>query len=480
MNVGRRLVPLVAGMMMVAGLAAPAAHAGQPIPGLVSSQASDLTPTVPGGQCYRKASQDLCRRILVLKQIGPWIYAGGIIDSVTDRTTGVTTGGFHNIFRFSASTGAVDTSWQPQFYKSAQSNNTTAYLDSAVTGIASDGSNSIYVAGQFTQVAQAPGGTGVTRKGVAAVSATDASLLPFNAQICAGGGSCVVDDVAYVDGTLWLGGLFTHLARQPVAALAFVDPVTGALTGTQVPVSGLVTNTVGTKVARIAVNPQQSQAVMIGNFTSVGGETHWEVAVLDITASGGATVNAWNDPANLQASKSPNCHGSDTWARGVDWDPTGTYFDIAASGGGGFNAYGDFGALCDAFSRFKSDGNPSTPYPLIVNVTGFDSLFTVTDTGNYAYTGGHNKSLNYAVYINGTQVPATLEHHYGIGAIDVNPSDPGYGMAVTSFNNSSSTGRGAGWASSLSVTGSGVYIGGDAEHVGTDKTIQRLAFFPAG
>jgi hypothetical protein len=310
------------------------------------------------------------------------------------------------------------------------------------------------------------------------VSATDASLLPFDAQVCAGGGGCVVNDVAYVNGTLWLGGLFTHVARQPVAALAFVDPVTGALAGTQLPVTGAPTNTVGTKVARFAVNPQQSQAVMIGNFTSVGGQSHIEVAVLDITSPGGATINSWNDPANLQASEYPNCRGTETWARGVDWDPTGTYFDIAASGGGGFNAYGAHGALCDAFSRFKSDGNPSTPQPLIVNETGFDSLFTVTDTGNYAYTGGHNKSLNYAVYINGTQVTATLEHHYGIGAIDVNPSDPGYGMAVTSFNNNTSTGRGAGWASSLSVTGSGVYIGGDAEHVGTDKTIQRLAFFP--
>jgi hypothetical protein len=480
MSVVSRLVPLVAGTMMVAGLTAPAAHAGQPIPGLVSGQASDLTPAVPGGQCYPGANQDLCRRILVLRQIGNWIYAGGIISSVTDRTTGVTTSGFHNIFRFSASTGAVDTSWQPQFYKSAQSNNTTAYLDSAVTGIASDGSNSIYVAGQFTQVAHAPGRKAVTRRGVAAVRASNASLLPFDAQVCAGGGGCVVNDVAYVNGTLWLGGLFTHVARQPVAALAFVDPVTGALAGTQLPVTGALTHTVGTKVARFAVNPQQSQAVMIGNFTSVGGQSHIEVAVLDITAPGGATINSWNDPANLQASEYPNCRGSETWARGVDWDPTGTYFDIAASGGGGFNAYGAHGALCDAFSRFKSDGNPNTPHPLIVNVTGFDSLFTVTDTGRYVYTGGHNHGLNYAVYINGAHVTATFQHHYGIGAIDVNPSDPGYGKAVTSFNNSTTTGRGAGWASSLSVTGSGVYIGGDAEHVGTDKTIQRLAFFPAG
>ncbi len=480
MRVARKLAMWLLLGLAAAGLVAGAAQGGQQITGLVSGQASDKTPAVPGGQCYPSANQNLCRRVLVLKQIGNWIYAGGIISSVKDRTTGVTTAGFHNIFRFSATTGAVDTSWKPQFYKSAQSNNTTAYLDSAVTGITSDGASAIYVSGQFTQVARSPGAVGVGRRGVAAVSATNGSVLPFNADVCQGGGGCIVNDVAYVHGTLWLGGTFNHVAGKPVTALAFVNPVTGALTGTQLSVSGLVTSTTTTKAWRFAINPQQTQAVMIGNFTTVGGVSHHEVAVLDINSTGTATVDAWNDPANLNASNSSNCNSKDTWARGVDWDPTGTYFDIAASGGGGFDAYGAHGALCDAFSRFQSDGNPNTPHPLIVNVTGFDSLFTVDDTGQYVYTGGHNKSLNHAVYINGVKVKASEEEHYGIGAIDVNPADPGYGKAVTSFNNTTSTGRGAGWASSVSVTASGVYVGGDSQTVGTDTTIQRLAFFPSG
>ena len=83
------------------------------------------------------------------------------------------------------------------------------------------------------------------------------------------------------NGTVWLGGLFTHVAGSAVTALAFVDPATGALKGTQLGISGIVTSTTGTKVAQMAVNPQQSQAVIIGNFDSVGGSTHKEVAVLD-------------------------------------------------------------------------------------------------------------------------------------------------------------------------------------------------------
>lgn len=475
----RGFAPFVSGtLLVVAAIAAPSAHAAVPITGLVSDIASDLTPSVPGGYCYTGADQNKCRRILVLKQVGDWIYAGGIISSVTDRTTNVTTSGYHNIFRFSATTHRVDTSWKPQFYRSSQANDTTAYNDSTVTGITTDGAGTLYVSGRFSMYAPAPGAAGVGRRGVAAISTADTSLKPFNAKVCTGGGPCTVNDVEYVNGSLWLGGNFTHVGGTAVTALAFADPTTGALTGTQLGISGAVTSTVDTKVAQIAINPQRSQAVIVGNFTTVGGATHDDVAVLDITPTGAATIDSWNDPKNLGASNSTNCSSSDTWARGVDWDPTGKYFDIAASGGGGFDAFGAAGALCDAFSRFKSDGNPNTPYPLLVNETGFDSLFTVADTGDIVYTGGHNKNLDHAVYINGVKVPGGEQKHYGIGAIDVNPSDPNYGHAILSFNNSTTTGRGAGWAASLS-TGAGLYMGGDAEVVGTDTTIKRLAYFPA-
>jgi hypothetical protein len=198
--------------------------------------------------------------------------------------------------------------------------------------------------------------------------------------------------------------------------------------------------------------------------------------VLNVSG-GGATVNSWNDPTNLNASNATNCGAQDVWARGVDWDPTGTFFDIAATGGGGFDAFGAHGALCDAFSRFKSDGNANTPFPLVVNVTGFDSMFTVQDTGNIAYTGGHNKYLNHAVYINGKKVAGADQIHYGIGAIDVNPADPGYGKAISTWNNTTSTGRGAGWKASL-TTSAGLWMGGDASTVNGDSTIRRLAFFP--
>ncbi len=53
-----------------------------------------------------------------------------------------------------------------------------------------------------------------------------------------------------------------------------------------------------TKVAQVAINPQQTQAAMMHSLGRRA--THKEVAILDITGSGGATINSWNDPTNLE------------------------------------------------------------------------------------------------------------------------------------------------------------------------------------
>jgi hypothetical protein len=460
-------------------LTAGAATASEPVADLVTDQASVDTPSVPGGYCYPGVPDpDACRRVLSVLEVGGWVYVGGIISDVYDPTSGVTTGGFHNLFRFNAATHRLDTGFKPQLYRT-----TDAYRNAGVTGLAAspDGST-LYAAGSFTTVASAPGTAGVVRKGIAALDAGSGAVrTAFNAKVCAGGGRCIVNDVDYVKGTLWLGGSFNHIAGTPRTALASVSPSSGALTSNiSVPFSGVVTTTVGTKVEQVAINPQQTKAAVIGNFAAVGGQPHKEVVLLKIAANGGSTsASPWNAPTYLNASQT-NCSAKNTWAKGVDWDPTGTFFNIAASGGGGFDAYP---ALCDAYSRFKGDDNPNAA-PLIVNATGFDSLYTVCDTGDYVYTGGHNKYLNHAVRINGVKVAAGDQAHYGLGAISVDPADPNYGKAVPDWNNTTATGRGAGWSACHSVSGGasaggGVYLGGDARKVDGNADIQRLAYFPA-
>ncbi len=81
----------------------------------------------------------------------------------------------------------------------------------------------------------------------------------------------------------------------------------------------------------------------------------------------------------------------------MDWDPTGTFFDIAASGGGGFDAFGGTARCATPSPGSGATATRTQRFPSSCNVTGFDSLFTVVDTGGVAYTGGHNKSLNHAV-----------------------------------------------------------------------------------
>jgi hypothetical protein len=440
---------------------------------VVSNTPSDSAPIVLGGQCYGKvgstgaADPNKCRRVLVLEQVGSWVYAGGIIDTVQDRSgpTPVTIAGFHNIFRYDASTFAVDTSWKPQLYKSAQSGNALQYKDSAVTGL--DGNaTAIYAAGAFTQVAPLPGGSPIARHGVAALNPVTGAALAYNAK-----SNALVNDVKLVGPNVWIGGTFSKLGTKAQRAIAFTNPTTGALVGTQIAISGQVTTTAPTKVTKMAISNDGTRAAVIGNYTTVGGVSHNEVFVASIS-NGIGTPTSFDSPS-FAASNSTNCSDSDTWARGVDWSPDNIHFDIAASGGGGFDAYGAAGALCDALSRFDSTKGSAT-VPDFVNETGFDSLFTVTDTGPVLYTGGHNKNLNHAVYVNGVKLRQTpQEAHSGIGAVDT-----ATGKAITAFNNGTTTGRGAGWAASLS-TSAGVTMGGDAVHYLTDNSIQRLVFFPA-
>ena len=121
------------------------------------------------------------------------------------------------------------------------------------------------------------------------------------------------------------------------------------------------------------------------------------------------------------------------------------------------------------------NGNPGSPH-------GGMDLPGTTGTPVHAAQRGR-VALAEELFFSGKTV--VVDHGLGIytfyghlSEIDVKAGDANYGHAILSFNNSSATGRGQGWAASLS-TGAGVYIGGDAQDVGSDTTIKRLAFFPA-
>lgn len=370
--------------------------------------------------------------------------------------------------------------FKPQLYRTAG-----RVDDAEVTGLAAsaDGTT-LYAAGRFTTVASSPTATGVVRKGVAAFNATTGAVkTTFNAKVCSAGGPCAVNAVKRVGSTVWLGGDFTSIGGTARTALAAVNPTTGGLNNAvALSIAGQPITTTPTKVTKISLNPSSTKAVVLGNFNAIGGQTREEVAVLNADPATGAakSVNTWNAPTHLHTAVL-NCNRGMIWPQDADWSPDGAFFDIVGSGAGGFHPYP---AQCDAFTRWADNNNPNS-VPTGYNHTEIDTILSVCSVGQWSYVGGHFKSLNQERRLNGTIVeppPAQVnETHYGLGVIDTSPTNM---LAVTNWNHSDQTGRGAGWGAALCVpgpaaSGGGVYMGGDSKGVNGNPQIERLAYFAA-
>ncbi|MGN6302728.1 MAG: hypothetical protein ACTHN8_16720 [Angustibacter sp.] len=457
------------------------AQAAEQQDALVPDTASPAVPGIVGGQCYGSvADPTACRRINAMVKIGPWVYAGGVIDVVDARSGGVS-GGWSNLMRFNAITHAVDKSFKPQLFRTAGRVDDASVLGLAATA---DGTG-LYVSGRFLQVSSGPGQPAVTRRGLVLLDAeTGAVRTSFDAKVCAGGGGCMVSDVRLVAGrSLWIGGDFTRVAGVARTALASLNPTTGALTSAvNLNVSGRAVSTTGTKVVKIKPDPSSTRAVILGNFTSVDGRTREEVAMVDVDPTDGSSpgVDAWYAPKNMHAAV-VNCNKKMYWPRDADWSPDGSTWYLVGSGGGGGHPYP---APCDALTSWASDSNPDAT-PIGYNHTEIDTILSVCVVGRWAYLGGHFKSLNQERRLNGVlaRPPAgqVNETHYGLGVVDVSPKTF---LAVTDWNHTDQTGRGAGWGAVLCVPGpgsqgGGVYFGGDAPVVNGDHRILRLAYFPS-
>ncbi|MFT3866068.1 MAG: hypothetical protein QM729_17515 [Solirubrobacterales bacterium] len=178
----------------------------------------------------------------------------------TDGTTVYLGGGFTHVNGSVARSGfaAVDpvtgaaTGWAPTPNQSGSTNL-----------VALSGTN-VAVAGEFTQAG------GVARRYVAAFSATDGSLLPWNP-----------DPDAYVDaivddgsGVVYIGGAFEHLNGGVVrSGLAQVKAGTGAVTSFNTPASGRVT----------ALALAGDTLYVGGAFLQLGNEYRWELGAIDVS-----------------------------------------------------------------------------------------------------------------------------------------------------------------------------------------------------
>ena len=197
-------------------------------------------------------------------QVGEVMYAGGNFHSVQEplRTTTMVR---DNLFSFDVATGQP-TSWAPLVDGEVWR---TLYIEPY-----------LFVGGSFTSA------DGVQERLVRynLASGTPQIDTTWDPQ----GVTRPVSDLEYVGGRLLVAGTFNK-------RLVALDPVTGLDTGyITLPITGSVkVNAAGpVEVYRIAVSPDGSKLVGIGNFTTVGTASRARAFMLDLGPTA-ATVAPW-------------------------------------------------------------------------------------------------------------------------------------------------------------------------------------------
>jgi len=410
----------IAATMVVAGMGT--ANASPAILRVVSTNPVNYTPNITNGAAYKSA------------EANGMLYVGGSFTSVTAAAGTSPAGTFtrNHILAFNAATGSISTSFAPN-------------VNSDVWAIVASGT-SLYIGGAFTSV------NGVARRGLAKVNATTGAVdTAFNAGIASG----MVTEAALVSGRLIISGTF------PQRILA-VNLTTGANTGyINVPVTGSVASNAGpVEVYRFAVDPAGTRLVGLGNFTTVGGATHFRAFMLNLGATT-ATVSAWRYTPLQQMCASSSLPD---YMRDVDFSPDGSYFVFVSTGF--VPLAGQVGtALCDATARFET-ANLSPTRPTWINYTGGDTLHSVAVTDLAVYVQGHQRWLNNPQGRDSAGPGAVSRP--GIGAIN-----PTTGLAL-SWNPTKDRGVGG---KDLLVTARGLWVASDTEHIG-GETRMRIALLP--
>jgi hypothetical protein len=408
--------------VMLAATAMGTADASPAIGRVVSTNPVNYTPNITNGAAYKSA------------EANGMLYVGGSFTSVTSAAGTTPTGTFtrNHILAFNAATGSISTSFAPN-------------VNGDVWAIVPSGT-SLYIGGSFSSV------NGVARRGLAKIDATTGAVdTSFNAALTSGN----VTEAALVSGRLIISGTF------PKKILA-VNPASGANTGyINVAVTGSVASNAGpVEVYRFAVNPAGTKLVGVGNFTTVGGATHYRAFMLDL-GSTAASVSAWRYTPLQQmcaASSLPD------YMRDVDFSPDGSYFVFVSTGFVPLS--GQVGiALCDAASRFET-ANLSPARPTWINYTGGDTLHSVAVTDQAVYVQGHQRWLNNPQGRDNAGPGAVSRP--GIGAID-----PTTGLALA-WNPTKDRGVGG---KDLLVTARGLWVASDTAHIG-HETRMRIALLP--
>ncbi len=390
---------------------------------------------------------------LGIAQVGTRIVLGGTFTNVSPA--GVTDGSQAvprtEALAFDATTGKLDTGFVPS-------------LDGAVWQVTPGPvADTVYLAGAFTTV------DGVKSKSLALVSTITGARVPgFTAP--------TMDGIAYTvklsGGHLFVGGDFSKVAGVAHSGIVTLNPTTGALdpyldvqlTGHHNDSGSGAIGGVGAR--KMAVSPDGSRLIVIGNFKDANGTLHDQIVNILIGSKPAATIDPnWNTQEYTALCFSD---AFDTYMQDVDFAPDGSYFVVAATGGSGTNNDGS-NSLCDSASRWETSATGDNVQPTWADYSGQDTIASVAVTGSAVYVGGHQRWLNNPDgydYAGPGAVPRP-----GLGALD-----PVSGVPM-SWNPGRNP-RGSG-AAALLATSTGLWVGSDTQYIGNRKYYRgRIAFFP--
>lgn len=403
-------------------------------PGVVSEDPVNTTPNLVATTAIAKPHVD------AIATSGDTVYAGGRFESVT---SGSQTFKRMNFMAFSSTSGAMSTAVAPSF-------------DGTIFAVQTLGS-SIYVGGQFRTV------NGVTRPALAKISAVDGRLdTTFKPNFTGG----QVNELQIYNGKLIVGG-------SSGTKLMALDPATGANTGyLSLPITDPIPNAWGgVSVYSFAINPAGDRLIATGNFQTVAGQSRTRFFMVDLGAQS-ATLASWYYPGFAKPCSSTAARRI-AYLDGVDFDPTGTYFVVTATGqipkyktdvwhSDKPNAANT--TVCDGAGRFNVNDNTK---PVWINYTGGDSVWSVAATGAAVYVQGHFQWLDnpdgYASMDGGGAASRK-----GIGAID-----PTTGKALP-WNPSKPASLGG---KVLRATPDGLWVGSDSTKFGGEYH-RGIAFAP--
>jgi PKD repeat protein len=440
----RALLPAVVAAAALAAVPVGSASAvGAPQPTLVSAVPGTNTPNIADGTVY------------AITQVGNEMIVGGSFTTVTAAGTTTNPVTRDYLFGYDATTGAISTTFVPQ-------------LDAGpVEGLAPGPQpNTVYVAGSFTTV------NGATSRDVALIDTQTGQLVSGWAPSAVNGAGWTVK---LANGRLFLGGNFTTVGGAAHAGLVTLDPNTGKVQPyMQVQVAGHHNYTgqpgqsdapVG--VHRMDISPDGTRLVAVGNFKTVDGVTHDQIMMVDLGATSADVDPNWNT-SGYTATCASNAY--DTYMRDVAFSPDGSYFAVAATGGGTFDQNTDgTRALCDTVTRWNTTDTGTDVQPVWIDYTGNDSFESIATSGTAIYLGGHERWVNNSAASDSPgegSVPRP-------GLAAVNPVN-GLPYAWNPGRNP----RGAG-AYALYVSPNGLYVGSDTTYIGNHQYYRgRIAFFP--